>query len=442
MSLNMPSVSVVIPTHNRANSLQRTLDALCLQTYPVEYVEVLVVADGCTDGTVEMLRSYQAPFTLHIIEQKGQGAAAARNCGAAYATGSLLLFLDDDVVPTPPLIEAHVHIHQYQPGQVVMGPYPPVLEGRTDFVHIQTRLWWGAKFQAIRQPHHRYTYRDMLSGNFSLETKLFNHLGGFDATIKGCGGEDYEFGMRLIKAGVSLTSTAEALAHHYEHETTDLDRSFRRSRQEGRAEVQIGRRHPELRSTLRLACFEVSGSLIDRTFRKLALERPGAGDYLTTHLRRMLDLLERLRLRGFWLRLYGQLFSYWYWRGVGDELDSRRALASFLQGGPAHIDESGCEIELDLREGLAATMQRLDEERPSSVRLRYGQHIVGRIPPQPGAERLRGVHLRPILATQFAWPLVKAIAIENTFGATTVDDQVLRACSLHSLGGEHAQESS
>ena len=75
MSQKLPTISIIIPTHNRGNSLRRTLNAMCFQTYPVDNFEVLVVADGCTDGTIEMLQSYQAPFTLNIIEQKGQGAA-------------------------------------------------------------------------------------------------------------------------------------------------------------------------------------------------------------------------------------------------------------------------------------------------------------------------------------------------------------------------------
>ena len=120
-----PVVSVIIPTYNRCASLKRTLDALCVQTYSLQQIEVLVVADGCTDGTVEMLHHYEASFVLHIVKQPSQGAAAARNQGAAQASGRLLLFLDDDVEPTSSLIEAHIRTHQRQPRQVVIGPYPP-----------------------------------------------------------------------------------------------------------------------------------------------------------------------------------------------------------------------------------------------------------------------------------------------------------------------------
>lgn len=425
MNPNMPTVSVIIPTHNRVNSLRRTLDALCIQTYPVKDVEVLVVADGCTDETVEMLKSYKAPYTLGVIEQKRQGAAAARNTGAAAAKGKLLLFLDDDIVPTTGLIEAHVSTHQTQPGRVVIGPYPTFLQGKTDFTNIQKRLWWSERFQAIRQPHHRYTYRDMFSGNFSLEADLFDRLGGFDSVIKNCGGEDYEFGVRIIKAGILFTYATEALAYHYEHETTDLDRLFRRYSQEGRAEVHIGRRHPDMIPTLSLTQFEASNSRLERIRFKLALDWTVVGDFLAARLRSILDLLERLRMRGFWLRLFGELHRYWYWRGVKEELGGRQALSLFLQDGAVHANENTSEIELDLSQGLEAAMQQLDEVRPATARIRYGQHIVGKISPQPGAEQLRGIHLRPILAGHLSLPLLKALAVEKSLGAAKADKQLL-----------------
>jgi GT2 family glycosyltransferase len=422
MTKDTLTISVIIPTHNRSASLWRTLDALRVQTYAIQRVEVLVVADGCTDGTAEMLCRYEAPFALRVIEQPGQGAAAARNQGAACATGQLFLFLDDDVEPTPPLIEAHVRAHQQQPGQVVMGPYPPVLQGRLDFLRLQLRAWWEKKFQVMRQPGHRYTYRDLLSGNLSLEAELFARIGGFDPNIKDCGGEDYEFGVRLIKAGVPFTFAADALGYHHEHETTDLDRLFRRARQEGRADVLIGRRHPELRATLRLAHFEARCSFMSCTLRALAFRWPAAGDAFAAHIRSVLDLLERMRLRGRWRKLYRHLSGYWYWRGVSEELGTRQALASFLQGGPARTDGGDPEIELDLREGLQAAERHLDEERPAGARIRYSQQPVGRISPQLGAERLRGVHLRPILATDLAWALLKALAVEGAIDAATDAD--------------------
>ena len=274
------------------------------------------------------------------------------------------------------------------------------------------RRWWEDQFHEIGRPDHRYTYRDLLTGNLSIEAGLFARMGGFDISLP-CR-EDYEFGMRLVKAGIRLAFAADAVSHH--HETADLDRSFRRVRQEGCADVLIGRRYPELRSALPLASLEMPGSRLSRVLRAYAFQRPRVGDGLAATLRSTLNLLERTRLRGRWRRLCSTLRDYWYWRGVADVLGSRRALAGFLQGGPVHVDESAHEIEIDLHEGLEAAERRLDEERPACVRIRYGKQPVGRIPPMAGAERLRGVHLRPGLARQLARPLLIALAMDAAQG--------------------------
>jgi GT2 family glycosyltransferase len=413
MSPSNHPVSVIIPTHNRSASLKRTLDALLVQTYPVQKIDVTVVADGCTDATVEMLQSYQAPFALTILQQPGQGVAAARNLGAATATGDLLLFLDDDVEPSPSLIDVHVKVHQTRPGHVVMGPYVPLLYGHGDFFRIVLRAWWYDKFEAMSRAGHRYTYRDLLSGNLSLSREVFSSAGGFDSSIRSAGGEDYEFGARLIKAGVPFHFATDALAYHHEQETTDLDRALQRLRQEGYADVVIGRRHPDLRPTLLLVHFQEPKSVLDYIVHALAFRHPGVGDRTALLLRQFLRIFERLRLRTAWRKIFGGLLHYWYLRGAAKELGTAKALDKFYQGGTVSIAQADFEIEIDLADGLKAAEQELDHVKPAGVRLRYREHTIGRIPPQPGAEPLRGEHLRPILArSELAWPLLRALVME------------------------------
>src|SRR5215510_4714361 len=150
MTEGLPTVSVVIPTHNRSASLRRTLDALCVQTYPFQQLEVVVVADGCVDDTLAMLSHYQAPFPVRAIAQASQGQAVARNCGATHANGRLLLFLDDDIEATPHLIEAHVHAQLRGSHQVTIGYLPLVLQDPLDFFHMRLRTWWEDKARAMR----------------------------------------------------------------------------------------------------------------------------------------------------------------------------------------------------------------------------------------------------------------------------------------------------
>jgi hypothetical protein len=128
----------------------------------------------------------------------------------------------------------------------------------------------------------------------------------------------------------------------------------------------------------------------------LAFHVPLLSDLLAKIFATGLGILEWLRLRWFWRRLLDVLMAYWYWRGVAKEMRSLAEVKRFL-GGPA-LPQSGPEIDLDLSIGLEAAERLLDQARPASVAIRYGPHLVGWIPAKPGAERLRGVHLRRILA--------------------------------------------
>jgi glycosyltransferase involved in cell wall biosynthesis len=409
-----PTVSVIIPTHNRSGALRRTLDALGSQTYPLDLIEVIVVADGCTDDTGKILPTYNPPFKLRFVEQAAQGPAVARNHGASLAAGRLLVFLDDDIQAAPEFIAAHVRAHRQRPGLVAIGYLPPVLQVQTGFFRLSLRAWWENKFTMMREPGHRYTYRDLLSGNVSLEREMFAATGGFDPALY-CH-EDYELGIRLIKAGASLTFTPEALGYHYE--ITQMSRSFQRKYDEGRADVLIGRRHPELRPCLPLARAG-AWSRLNYVLRAAAFAWPAAENLFAVGSRIALGIFERLRMRALWRQLLDNMLDYWYWRGVAKEIGGEQALADFVREAPADgTDDS--EIEIDLRDGLEAAERRLSEERPASAFIRYGRQDVGRILPRPDAERLRGEHLRSILATTMAWPLLDALTVEKaTAGETT-----------------------
>jgi len=92
-------ISVVIPTYNRLDSLKRVLVGLTNQLFSNTKFEVVVVSDGAEDGTNDYLNSLKTSFSLRPIFQKNAGVAAARNAGIRAASGDLILFLDDDVLP-------------------------------------------------------------------------------------------------------------------------------------------------------------------------------------------------------------------------------------------------------------------------------------------------------------------------------------------------------
>jgi glycosyltransferase involved in cell wall biosynthesis len=430
MHQETPTISIIIPTHNRSTSLRRTLDALQRQTYLLESIEVIVIADGCTDETSEMIRDYHAPFSLQFIEQPCQGAAVARNQGAASAKGNLLLFLDDDIEAAPGLVEAHVVAHQ-QLNQVVIGYLPPILNHQAGFFRVVLRGWWESMFQAMRQVGHRYSYNDLLSGNFSLAKALFNQVDGFDAAFR-CQ-EDYELGVRLLQAGAQFTFVSGAWGYH--HEMSSLDRSLQRKYQEGCASVQLGRKHPELIPTLPVFHYEGNFSTFSRILLLLIFQLAIVGDLFAVACRHLLNVLEGLRIRGSWQKLLDRLLKYWYLRGVADALGSRQALTHFLHSRPTTSDQEEPELQLNLAEGLTVVEQQLDQQRPTSVCIHYGQHFIANIPPQPGSELLRATHLRPILATTASLPLLSTLTLDGA-----IEPHFLSELLLKNLDGAQTKQ--
>src|SRR4051812_1096040 len=96
--------------------------ALCALDYSGP-LEIIVVVDGSSDGTEAALSLIACPFPRKLIVQPNLGLAAARNRGAAEATGDIILFLDDDMMAAPDLVRQHVRSHG-DGAKVVMGDIP------------------------------------------------------------------------------------------------------------------------------------------------------------------------------------------------------------------------------------------------------------------------------------------------------------------------------
>ncbi|HWP47983.1 MAG TPA: glycosyltransferase family A protein [Candidatus Limnocylindrales bacterium] len=397
-----PRISIIIPTHNRSEMLPRTLGALAKQTTAPEDYEVIVVADGCQDSTSDVVRSLQLPYTLIFVEQPALGAAAARNHGARLATAPLLLFLDDDMEATPELVRAHLTTHTAYPGGVVLGYFPvAVRENITDIFEISVKLWWDKGFQARSQPSHRFTFWDFCTGNVSLPRQLFNDLGGFDERFHGKAGEDYEFGIRLLKRRVRFRFIREAASIH--HGELSLERSLQRATAEGQGQSLIVQKHPEVFREFSLSR-PVSGPIL-RPLWYLLWRQPVLATLLAQILRVPLRVARACKFSSLMERIYGCLHSYFYWRGVKRELGSLSALRRLQQDAPLE-PITYHEIELDVATDMPRLEAILNENPVDAVRLRYGTIPLGRIAPMIGAEPLRPVHVREALIYQYGTMLL------------------------------------
>jgi glycosyltransferase involved in cell wall biosynthesis/peptidoglycan/xylan/chitin deacetylase (PgdA/CDA1 family) len=245
-------LSIVIPTHNRGDVLlPRTLPAIFEQDFPADEYEAIVVVDGSTDSTAEALRRLQPPCTLRVIEQPKRGPSAARNKGIRAANGDLLLFLDDDVICGPRLLQRHVAAHT-APGPAVVYGRIFVASGTPASVYKCAVESWYQKYYGLLDSQNglKWPGDDYLISNSSVPRAALLACGGFDEDMPAK--EDYELGLRLWKAGVRFQYLPQAVAYEFYVKPSGYVLSHD-GEIYGRAEVLLSRKHSEYRSCSQLA---------------------------------------------------------------------------------------------------------------------------------------------------------------------------------------------
>ena len=393
---------MIIPTRGRPVSAARALRALARQDLAARDFEVVIVDDG--DGEPAIAGEAPPGLVVRLLRNQGRGAAAARNTGAAVASAPLLLFLDDDIEASPALVREHLEARRLG-ASLSVGYLPARPTEATGFFAVTLRNWWEAMFAEMRQPGHRFTFRDVLTGNCAVDAGLFCRAGGFDTSLA-CH-EDYEFGLRALRAGARIVFCGAAEGIH--HEVTTLERSLERKRAEGRADVAIVRKHAGILPFLPIGAALRSHPGEPHALRRLPLARPAAARAVLAGLRRWLDALEALRMRGRWLRRLHQMLEIAYWQGVAAEVGTREALDDLVRAAARADVRPAWWLRADLRAGVGCAAARLDAARPDGVVVSYGGQQVGVLPPVAGAEPLRGAHLRAALSRQLAWPLLSAM---------------------------------
>jgi GT2 family glycosyltransferase len=319
-----PAVSVVVPTHERRALLLRVLSALDAQTLAKDGYEVVVVCDGCTDGTADAVcgwassragtgrtfasnaipgapantvepSSAVAPgaLALTVLEQPGAGAAAARNRGARAAAAPLLLFLDDDMIADPGLLEAHLDRHVRAPGAVVIGAVPVDPSSPRSYLSAGLAAWADRRDARLSSPGTAVPPEDVLTGQLSIARAAFEALGGFDPrfTAGGAyGGEDVDLGWRARRANIPIVYEPRAISRQiYDKSFGDLRRDVRHA---GASDVRMVRLHPEIAPSLMLGR---AGSLPGWQGRvlRLTLARPALASALLAPVLWVLDLAAR-----------------------------------------------------------------------------------------------------------------------------------------------------
>lgn len=228
-----PVVSVVVPTFNRAPSLRRLLAALQEAEVPPGGVEVVVVDDGSSDGTAEVVAAAGPP--IRYVRQENRGPAAARNRGWASARGQIVAFTDDDTVPDRRwLLDLVEWFDSHPDAGAVGGAIRPLRPGfLAEFVQLDRLVGHGDDERGVRF---------LVTANVAFRRWALERVGGFDEGFATPAAEDTDLSFRLRAAGVPLHTCAGAVVLH-DHRTT-LGALVRTYVEHGRGFEALARNHP------------------------------------------------------------------------------------------------------------------------------------------------------------------------------------------------------
>jgi glycosyltransferase involved in cell wall biosynthesis len=261
----MQPLTVVIPTHERRAAVEQLTRELKTQLTRepelAEGFEVVVVVDGSTDGSVELLESLEFPAPLKVMWQRPRGRAAARNAGLEVVNGDVVWFLDDDLVPLPGLVRRHRMSHDDEDNHILVGPAPLIPGGSTA---APNQRWFDHIYREMAETGVVDRADRFSLANTSGPVDMFRSVGGFDEGFTGWGCEDVELGYRLLSAGYEVRFDPEALADH--QRDLSLTQFCANNVSNGRNLVRALGLHPELVEQL----LPVEATVPSRRFAKTA----------------------------------------------------------------------------------------------------------------------------------------------------------------------------
>jgi GT2 family glycosyltransferase/peptidoglycan/xylan/chitin deacetylase (PgdA/CDA1 family) len=318
----MVEASIVIPSFNRKDSVCALVSALIAQHEPDDCTEVIVVLDGSVDGSAEALGQITAPPGLRLVihNQQNRGRAATRNAGVAHATGRVVIFLDDDVMPGKGIVAAHLEAHQR--ADAVLGRIEHLgVPGVPWEISAQEEEFYRDRHTALSVEGTTIRATDVFAGNLSVKADWLRRIGGFDEAFTGYGCEDWDLGQRLIEAGARFVYAPDASVSHCSATTAAQWR--RHALQEGRSQLTFIGKHPGLASSLDIGGLHET-TWTGRLIAQFAVQFPrlgSAASLATFHATALARPIAPPRLRR---RLALQSWRLAFWSGVSRTVGSSR----------------------------------------------------------------------------------------------------------------------
>lgn len=205
-STDLPTVSVIVPSYQRAQYLPHLFAAVAGQVYPADRLEMILIDNSSTDATAAVVAEWARamPFPVRFQRKENNGPAASRNLGGKLARGTVLAYTDSDCIPDPRWVANAVQ-RLRSGADLVAGPM------------IGLRRLSDGLQQLKQTLQDNGTYP---TGNVVMWRRLFDQLGGFDEQfgIYPWGGlvagEDTDFAWRAQREGAKVQWAGEVRVGH------------------------------------------------------------------------------------------------------------------------------------------------------------------------------------------------------------------------------------
>ncbi|TFE68014.1 glycosyltransferase family 2 protein [Methylacidiphilum caldifontis] len=208
---SLPLLSVIIPTFNRSAYLQKVLHALGQQQLDRSLFELIVIDDGGSDDSSQVVEAFSAQLAIHYVRKEHAAQATARNLGIYLAKGEILVFLDDDDIPTssflPELLNSH---RRYPDPSVAVLAYTELSERlKSDPLLVYVTGEGGQYFSyPALTDGEIYDWKTFWSGRISVKRSFLIEGGIFNPIFSFL--EDVELGWRLSKRGLKVVYNKKA----------------------------------------------------------------------------------------------------------------------------------------------------------------------------------------------------------------------------------------
>jgi glycosyltransferase involved in cell wall biosynthesis len=200
--LNDYYISIIIPSFNEEKFVAKCLESIKNLNTPIELYEVIVVDNGSTDRTVEIINSFKTDLKIKIIINNHVNIAGLRNLGAKHSKGNILAFVDSDCVVSKEWLNKALPYFNHAKNAAVGSR------------HEQLSNTWVARAWSNMHSKKKVTGEaDWLpSGNMIVRKKYFDNVNGFDDGLETT--EDYDLCQRLRGTGYIIYSDPEVASLH------------------------------------------------------------------------------------------------------------------------------------------------------------------------------------------------------------------------------------